>query len=636
MANKVHKLVANPIEESTAGVYLRIPSTALVSSPYNMRKKPRTLENIKQLAALIRARGGVVQNLIVYPISKKNKPTGKYGVCAGEGRRLALNWLKDNGEFIDYEAPCLLVTEEEAISMSMTENAGREPIHPADEFEAFRRLVIEQEKSIEDVAAAFGVTPVVVQRRLRLANLAPCFVEKYRNDEDRVSLETLMALSIVDDHQRQIEIWDSLPPYNRNAHNIRQLATQGELRADNRLVQFIGIEAYEQAGGSIRRDLFSDNGEGYLTDAVLVETLAQEKLQIAAEELENIEGVAWIEIHTNISFSELSAYGRIPKFERDLTPEESNAYQALLDESDTLGEQIDNYDGEGDEDEYAALESKFETLHKNIEKMQEEFLVPDPAYKGLAGVIVTIDNSGEILIHRGLIRPEDKQTAAKTAREEKKNNPESEGQFVHSERLTRQLTAHRTVAMQEALTSKPFVALAAITAKLVDSVFGTFEDSVLQVRVEHTNLKNFAPDITESRAMKSLMEKHEKWANKLTEAGETSLLEWLLAQPQELIIELLAFCMAQSLNTVQHSEITRAEIGILAKALGLNMADWWCATSDSYLSHVSKSRILSVLDEAGVAEGIANLSTLKKVELAKTAEERLKDCRWLPEVMRFA
>src|SRR3546814_2272625 len=45
----------------------------------------------------------------------------------------------------------------------------RENMHPADQFAAFAALVKEG-RPVEDIAADFGVSPLVVQRRLKLAN----------------------------------------------------------------------------------------------------------------------------------------------------------------------------------------------------------------------------------------------------------------------------------------------------------------------------------------------------------------------------------------------------------------------------------------------------------------------------------
>jgi ParB family chromosome partitioning protein len=74
-------------------------------------------------------------------------------------------------------------------------------MHPADQFEAFAALVAEG-RPIEDIAADFGVTPLVVQRRLKLANVSPRLLADYRAGEG-VSLEQLMALAVTDDHAAQ-------------------------------------------------------------------------------------------------------------------------------------------------------------------------------------------------------------------------------------------------------------------------------------------------------------------------------------------------------------------------------------------------------------------------------------------------
>src|SRR5580698_10586606 len=82
----------------------------------------------------------------------------------------------------DYPVPCMVVSRERAVQISLSENSGREPMHPADEFEAFRQL-IDSGQSVEDVAARFGVTPLVVERRLKLANVSPNFIALYRDGE---------------------------------------------------------------------------------------------------------------------------------------------------------------------------------------------------------------------------------------------------------------------------------------------------------------------------------------------------------------------------------------------------------------------------------------------------------------------
>ena len=53
----------------------------------------------------------------------------------------------------------------------LPENVQREVMHPADRFEAFAALVAEGRPD-KDIAADFGVTPLLVQRRLKPANVS--------------------------------------------------------------------------------------------------------------------------------------------------------------------------------------------------------------------------------------------------------------------------------------------------------------------------------------------------------------------------------------------------------------------------------------------------------------------------------
>ena len=79
-------------------------------------------------------------------------------------------------------------------------------MHPADQFTAFQQLVAAG-LGFEEIAARFGVTPITVRQRLKLANVAPRLFELYRTDE--INLDQLMALAVTDDHVAQERVWDS-------------------------------------------------------------------------------------------------------------------------------------------------------------------------------------------------------------------------------------------------------------------------------------------------------------------------------------------------------------------------------------------------------------------------------------------
>jgi type IV secretory pathway VirB10-like protein len=89
-----------------------------------------------------------------------------------------------------------------------------------------------------------------VKQRLRLASVSPKLHEIYA--EDDMTLEQLMAFSVTADHVRQEQVWENV---NRSGYDepyqIRRMLTEQTVRASDRRAQFVGVDAYEQAGGGI-------------------------------------------------------------------------------------------------------------------------------------------------------------------------------------------------------------------------------------------------------------------------------------------------------------------------------------------------------------------------------------------------
>jgi ParB family transcriptional regulator, chromosome partitioning protein len=123
---------------------------------------------IDELAASI-ASVGLLQNLVV-----RKEPRGRYAVIAGRRRLLALSYLANQGSLkSSWPVPCQIAEEGASLTeISLSENVVRVAMHPADEFEAFLKLM-EEGKSVSDIAARFGVIETVVNRRLALARLSP-------------------------------------------------------------------------------------------------------------------------------------------------------------------------------------------------------------------------------------------------------------------------------------------------------------------------------------------------------------------------------------------------------------------------------------------------------------------------------
>ena len=109
----------------------------------------------------------------------------------------------------------------------------------------------------------------------------------------------------------------------KNSCIIHRHLIDETVTADNRLVQFDGLDAYEAVGGGVTRDLFADEGDLdgiYLADIALVEQLALAKLQESTAAL-TANGWAWAEAMLDTE-SVSGRFGRVYPQPVDLTDEQ--------------------------------------------------------------------------------------------------------------------------------------------------------------------------------------------------------------------------------------------------------------------------------------------------------------------------
>src|SRR5260370_36394514 len=161
---------------------------------------------------------------------------------------------------------CIIDTANDPHELSLDENVTLENKHPADQFEAFKKLAEERGFGAEEIAARFGVTPHVVWQRLRLGAVSPKLMQIYRDGD--LALDQLMAFAITEDHARQEAAYERLS-HNREATTIRRMLTEAHVAATDRRAGFVGAEKYTEVGGTILRDLFTEDRGGYFDDGAL-------------------------------------------------------------------------------------------------------------------------------------------------------------------------------------------------------------------------------------------------------------------------------------------------------------------------------------------------------------------------------
>ena len=652
--------MASAIDKITLSASRDIPFNKLLLSGCNVRRIKAGV-SIQELADDI-ARRSLLQSITVRPVlDGDGQETGMYEIPAGGRRYRALELLvKQKRLAKTAPIPCVVRTEGIAEEDSLAENVQRAPLHPLDQFRAFLTLR-ERGLSEEEIAAAFFVPVAVVKQRLRLAAVAPTLLDIYA--ADGMTLEQLMAFTVSTDHARQAQAWDAVQHgYNREAYLIRRLLTEGAVRAADRRARFVGIDVYEAAGGVVSRDLFAHDDGGWLQDVALLDRLVAERLEREANAV-RAEGWRWIEVAPDFPYGHTFRLRQLRADETPLTAEQEAEREALQAEYDQLEQ------AHADQELPEEVEHRLTEIERRLSALDERPVSFDPAEVTRAGAFVSIDGDGTVLVERGYVRPEDELPVAADPGPETdgsmdgdidepshtpsyaqtgatvQGSPEAEpaeeddGIKPLSDRLLAELTAHRTLALRQALGERPDVALLAALHALCLRLFYSYAlDTCLELDVKSVAFAAQAPGLKDTALARTLRDRHQFWLATMPKRPEEL---WAtlsrLAEPERQ--RLFAHCVGLSVNAV-HDAYTRrpkalAHADALAEAVDLDMtAAEWTPTVDSYLGRVTKARILQAVREAKGEQAAERIAAMKKGEMAERAQELLAGSGWLPEPLR--
>jgi ParB family transcriptional regulator, chromosome partitioning protein len=606
-----------------------VPLDKLKKSPKNVRKIPHTKAEIAALAASIAALG-MLQYPVVEPETGPNgKPSGFYLVNAGEGRRLAQLLRAKRKEIKPGELiRCVLDTEHNATEISLAENAIRTDMHPADQYEAFAKLHGEDGMSAEDIAGRFGVTAAVVRQRLKLGAVSPKLRDLYR--KGAMNLDQLSAFAITEDHARQERAWNELPRFNRSREAILRALSEGQVRSDDRRAVFVGAKAYQEAGGTIIRDLFDARGGGFFADAELLNRLAREKLEREAGKVAK-EGWRWIVAEPELDREAWADMRRVfpkpvplSKAERKRLRKLEARYKAVFDKYP---------DGEVPDSDAAKLqriEAAVEALNKQAYSERDI---------ALAGAFVTLGHDGAVRIERGFVRAEDEPKSKAKDQKAKSKAKDADGLVPLSEKLIAELTAYRTSALRNELAKHPETALVALVHALaLDTFFAGIEGSCLEIAVKRAGLTGHASGIDESVAEKQIAEHHAAWGKRMPQEPE-ALWTFIHGLSDGDRMALLAHCVSLTANALHvrgHKPEALAHADVLAREVGLDMTAYWQPTAGGYFNRVSKDRIAEAVREGVSGQAAQNIANMKKPAMAEAAEAALKGKGWLPALLRSA
>ena len=592
-----------------------VPLDSLIKSPLNVRTVPYSAESVSELADSIKG-VGLLQNLVVHAL-----PGDRHGVAAGGRRLAALNMLAERGIIpADWPVRVKIIPQELATAASMTENGHRRDMHPAEQIAGFRAMA-QEGKTPAQTGDLLGYSPRHVQRMLKLADLAPVILDALA--EDRITTEHCQALALENDTARQVQVfeaacqsgWGGKP----DVRVIRNLITESEVAvAGNSKFRFVGADAFSP--DELRTDLFSDDEGGYV-DCVALDAALLEKLQAVAEHLREAEGWEWCAGRmepVGECREDAGTYRCLPEPEAVLTEAEEERLNELMTRYDALENQCEESD---------LLEAEMKLM-----RCMAKVRAWTPEMRAGSGVVVSW-RYGNVCVQRGVqLRSED--DAADDADRTEQVQEKASVEEISLPLLTK-MSSERTLAVQAALMQQPDKSLALLAWTLCLNVFGSgaySKPAQISLECKHYSLTSDAPSGKEGAAFMALMAEKARLAALLPEGWSRDMTTFL-SLSQEVLLSLLSFCTACSLNGVQTRECghtSRSPLDSLETAIGFHMRDWWQPTKANFFGHLKKPQIIAALNEAGLSGAARDAEKMKKGDAAEHAEFHMKDNRWVP------
>jgi ParB family transcriptional regulator, chromosome partitioning protein len=556
------------------------------SALVNVRQTGRQ-DRIEELAASIDRLG------VILPLAVKANGDGTFNVIDGDRRLTALHLLKKQKKIDDnYEVPALVhaANDTTATAMSLAANIASLPLHPVDQYEAFKAL--SETMTEQEIAATYSLKPKQVKQVLALGSLSDKVRAAWR--DNKIDAETAKAFTIAEP-ARQDEILSEIKGHV-SAYAVRSKLT-ANAREVGRMLKFVGAKAYEKAGGVIKRDLFGD--DDVVSDEALLIKLTDEKLAGVCEKLQS-HGWSWAKVEAGNERFQM----------RSITP------TLKWDEADTkkrkeLEAKIKATKKSGG-NEFFRLQTEMRDLEEDVGSRSFT-----EAQMSKSGCLVSIDHHGELRIQYGMMGEGAKRSAEDLAPAEKKKRDKQKSGAI-SNALAQRLSEQLSAALSEALVWEPNVALSALLA-----AFETHEGKPLDVRENGLAHKK--------SGMRTIKRSFEKAFAEYAAMSKTEQLQ-ALANVAALAIDVQTFnAEAPPLKSKASAALFDALKWSRLRQCLINHFD-----AEDYCNSVSKPQCLKVIEDCIGKERARQLATKPKSDVAAAAIEAIKKTSWLPTELRTA
>lgn len=597
-------------EQKEELTYIKL--SALFLSTLNVRTVATSKEDDKHLKAAIKAQG-VTQCLVVIKEGKQ------YAVIAGGRRLKQLNSLASEGAIHkDHLVPCLIKDANNlcisAISLSENINAK---MHPADEFVAFKNMN-EEGKSVVTISHEFGITQRLVKERLKMATLAPELLDYYR--EAKIDLQGIMAFTVSDDHERQLDCYRKLKPFSLQPFRIKNFLLDQSLSIDKPIVKLVTVSAYKKAGGSITTDLFESSS--YINDKDLIEKLAIALLEKKAMPLRK----QWKWVELSLSPQQTIDYETI------LTPAPINVpdnLESAIKEKEaalnTLNKEYYNDWTEEQEAQEKQLEHELSALDKKLNKYRRF----TQAQKQAAGAIVNINKEGKITVDVGFVKKEDMLIAFPASDENilgddlKPTPPAS----IESQALTTDLMNYKLQASQSHIMKDDKLAYDLMVFSIASRVMSTSFNEPIAIDIKPIHYATH--DINETIAAKSMASFKEtlslNWLSSTNNAEKFIAFQQLSSAQKKRI---LTYCTALSYR------FTSGIDEEVANSTHFTLAKYWKPTEENYYKRITMNGLLDIGKTEIGQDWEKTHQTLPKSQLVEKLSQHKNMSNWMPASVR--
>jgi ParB family transcriptional regulator, chromosome partitioning protein len=542
------------------------------------------------------------------------------------GRRFrALNHLAATGRIADdFEVPALIreLSDHEALKLSLATAITRVDLNPADEAMSFAGLV-KGGSSEEEIAATFGVPVRRVKQRLAIAALPKKIVQALR--EGKISVEVAQAFTVSRDAKAVEKLFNDSDGRS-NPSWIRSQLMSKRISATAREAQYVGVEAYRNAGGAVDEDLFSHNA--WLADGKLLMKLFEKKLK--DDEAQWLaEGWSFVIIDTEPYGGKTQHWSALkPEGKRSLKAAEKARAEELENKIAALTAEYDLADREDD-----ATEVAIDVLERELEALTAKPFTE--AQKKKSGVVVKYTHGG-IEVKFGMAKPSaaPKEAKSKASRQEDSDDsnapsavrsiePEAEADFTGA--LQAEMATAMTHAMQGAIAEKPLAALRLATAVLMS--MAAFQKpaffAIDAPQRRHTDIHAQAADLM-AEAVEPCSQK---------EGDETFLKDFhdvfsaLETADAEKLTGIIARCLAPLF--VLRDRVPD-EIEPLVLSFDPRVSKVW-EPGEEFFKRMPRESLAAALGEAAIP-GVTPAK--KKKELVAMALNGLVPVGWLPKPLR--